>query len=736
MVTAGRIPARVVAPFFRVTPAIPGTFRWSGTTILIFTPDPKRPLPYATKYDVTIDGTATAVSGRRLAQPHRFSFTTPTVRLLNTNWYRRGGRAGAPMVILLRFNQPVRPADVAPHIAARFEKHPWDVPVLPAEGLARLKVTDPSSVQRFNAKVAATNAVAGSTSPVALQLATDWDKKQFPPSRDLVVFETTTEVAPEAWVRIGVQPTIPSPAGVEKPPAETSYVIKVERAFFVNGFHCTRACPADVGNRVTFRVPVKATVFAPAVQAAERHGRADSSFRWRRPSAPRPRQDFELDEDLAFSLEDAGFDRQPPARTFSVTIASSLRAADGQTLGYTWAGSVENWHERAFTSFGDGHGVWERSGGMLLPFYARNMRTVTQWSQRVALPDLMPTIGRLQPDGEDRKGPPFSEAPASAALQRKLAVTPDRIQSHGIDLAPALGADGGGLVWAAIREGDPIDRAERAAADDDAGRVRATLVQVTNLGLTVKDSPQNTLVFVTRLDTGAPVQAAKVSIVNRENQTLWSGTTGADGLALAPKTPGLRDSERWWRLSFIVTAEKDGDVAYVGSDWNEGIMPWAFGLSFDLDQSQPMLRGTVFTDRGVYRLGEEVRLKAILRHNTPQGIRLLPSGARVLLSVRDAQNRLVTEGTVAVNAWSSAEWAFTLPSEGSLGSYRIRAILESDKPVPKKPEDLKPGDEPGPDMDEYVAYEKTVHCVLPRCRLSKARLPRRREVEQRRGEGG
>src|SRR5688572_13417304 len=49
MVTIGRIPARVTAPFFRVTPAIAGSFRWSGTTILIFTPDAKRPLPYATK---------------------------------------------------------------------------------------------------------------------------------------------------------------------------------------------------------------------------------------------------------------------------------------------------------------------------------------------------------------------------------------------------------------------------------------------------------------------------------------------------------------------------------------------------------------------------------------------------------------------------------------------------------------------------------------------------------------
>ena len=39
---------------------------------------------------------------------------------------------------------------------------------------------------------------------------------------------------------------------------------------------------------------------------------------------------------------------------------------------------------------------------------------------------------------------------------------------------------------------------------------------------------------------------------------------------MAPDTP-LRDPDDWWKFAFIVTAEKDGDVAYTGSDWNEGI---------------------------------------------------------------------------------------------------------------------------------------------------------------------
>src|SRR5436190_15175681 len=99
MVTLGRIPSPVRAPFVRITPVVAGAFRWSGTTTLIFTPDPKKPLPYATKYDVIVDTSAVAVSGRALAAPHHFTFTTPTVKLLRTDWYRRGGRAGAPMVM-------------------------------------------------------------------------------------------------------------------------------------------------------------------------------------------------------------------------------------------------------------------------------------------------------------------------------------------------------------------------------------------------------------------------------------------------------------------------------------------------------------------------------------------------------------------------------------------------------------------------------------------------------------
>jgi alpha-2-macroglobulin len=703
MVTLGRIPASVRPPYVRIVPAIAGTFRWSGTTVLIFTPDAKRPLPHATRYDVSVDATATAVSGRRLAESHTFSFTTPTVRLLRTISYRRGGRFDAPFVVLLRFNQPVDPASVAAHVTARFAPHPWSEPQIAVDAQSRLRTMAPASLQQLAAKVSATRASAASSGPVELRLTNDWDKKRYPPSKDLVALETVTRVAPEAWVRLLLDEKLPSPAGAATPLKPQEYTMRAEPAFFVSGFFCTTPCNPDNGNVIGLTNRVEAAEFTKVVKVFDvSKGTAIEVARPVQPPA-RGGQFREFDDSTRLTLEDAGYNAQPPATTYFVTIDSSLTSVDGQTLGYTWAGVAENWHRTAFTSFGDGHGVWESSGGRVLPFYAQNLLNVKQWVQPLKPEALMPTIRALTPE--------FNTTPATDAVDRRLSVTADRIQSHGLDISKALNAGGTGLLWAAVQNGTALERAFQSKQP-----VRASVVQVTNLGVSVKDSPQNTLVFVTRLDNASPVSGAKVSVICRDNSIFWSGTTGGDGVAMGPGIPvrerryddGEESWKEWQRPAFLVLAEKDGDIAYVGSNWNEGIQSWDFGIPFDRDQAEPMLRGTVFSDRGVYRLGEEVHFKAILRQNTPNGIRLLRAGTPVLMTIRDSQYRLVDERTVKINDWSSADWTVTLPADGALGNYSIRAVLETDRPQPKSPEDLRPGDEPGPENDNAVPWEKTV----------------------------
>src|SRR6185436_12498523 len=127
---------------------------------------------------------ATAVSGRRLARPTTFRFTTPTVQLLQTNWWRRDGTVNSPVVVALRFNQAVRSSDVAAHVTAVLESHEWRPPTFTPQEEARLNAQQPAALAAFADKVAAVQQVAAATGAVPMRLATSWDQRRFAPSAD------------------------------------------------------------------------------------------------------------------------------------------------------------------------------------------------------------------------------------------------------------------------------------------------------------------------------------------------------------------------------------------------------------------------------------------------------------------------------------------------------------------------------------------------------------------------
>ena len=53
----------------------------------------------------------------------------------------------------MRFNQPVRPADVLAHLGRRSSRTSGTVPTLPAAGDALLRGLTPGAVEAFTAKV-------------------------------------------------------------------------------------------------------------------------------------------------------------------------------------------------------------------------------------------------------------------------------------------------------------------------------------------------------------------------------------------------------------------------------------------------------------------------------------------------------------------------------------------------------------------------------------------------------
>lgn len=683
MVTLGRIPNPATAPFFRITPAVSGTFRWSGTTTLIFTPDPKKKLPFATRYEVVIDGGARSAFGELLGKPYVFSFTTPTVRLLSTTWYRRNGRFDQPVVIGLRFNQPIRRDAIAAHLKVNYAPHPWTPPLLPSKTV--LEKEDPQSVASFNAKVAKVRETVGLTRPLFVFLPETWDRQQLKPGDGLLVIETPPGVPTEAWLKISLSDSVPSPAGPAVPGKRQEFVVELEPTFFIDKFDCHSGCNPDRYNALHLRREVLISeARARTTVTVESTGRSVDA-------ATKPSADA-ADRASKVTLEDLGA-ASLPAVTYRVTADPGLTAVDGQILGYRWIGRVENWHRDAFSSFGGGHGVWETSGGAQLPFYARNLQSVQQWAMPITEEDLVPTIVSLTQ--QDFSQPP----PQTTPLLRKLNPTADKVQSFGFDLDRFFAGKQTGLFWAAVRDGAAIPKSRYAW---EAPQTRATVVQVTNLGINVKDSPENILIFVTALDTAAPVEGAVVKIRSRDNKVVWTGVTNRDGLALGPKNrlrlalPPRSEDERdlvdreeeeeeedpwydWYGLLFVVTAEKNGDIAYVGSDWHQGLSAWEFNLNYDVAEATPLLRGEIFTDRGVYRIGDEVHFKAILRNDTAEGMKVFPAGTEATVTLRDVNGKRVDRRQLRLSEWSSAEWTFRVPEGSALGEYSVAARVQGQR---------------------------------------------------------
>jgi len=270
MIVIGKIPKDLNPPWFHVSPAIKGGFRWSGTTTLIFTPDPKTPLPYATKYDVTIDASAKAISGHTLGKPYTFSFITPTIKLLSTHSYRKSDDDPASAVVIgMWFNQPVDRNVITQHLQLRTQQHDVMLPGLQPEAIARLQKVDPQAVPAFNAKIEKSKKAAESNgAPVLAFVTDDWDKKQWPVTPELVVLETKPGVQPDTNLQIYLDAQLANSGSNVSTRSDQTATVDLHPAFFVTKVSCNAgwASTARIAARPTLPVPhTTVLIKAPAI---------------------------------------------------------------------------------------------------------------------------------------------------------------------------------------------------------------------------------------------------------------------------------------------------------------------------------------------------------------------------------------------------------------------------------------------------------------------------------------
>ena len=180
---------------------------------------------------------------------------------------------------------------------------------------------------------------------------------------------------------------------------------------------------------------------------------------------------------------------------------------------------------------------------------------------------------------------------------------------------------------------------------------RASLFWVSDVGLVVKYAPSDrTAVRVVRLKDGTGVPGAMVSLHAGQGTRVAQAITNADGLAVLPTCPA--ETGMVWVLhgahraaTYISRGEVSRYVHYL------------------------------FTDRPVYRPGQRVYFKGIVREREENEYRV-PAVDEAKVSLLDPENKQTAEQTLSISERGTFAGEFTLPEEAPLGGYSFKVVYQ------------------------------------------------------------
>jgi len=219
-----------------------------------------------------------------------------------------------------------------------------------------------------------------------------------------------------------------------------------------------------------------------------------------------------------------------------------------------------------------------------------------------------------------------------------------------------------------------VEGDSRSHPNIDSHRVGAhSIVQLTDLGVAWKKSSNGSLFYVFSLRSGKPVPNTEVALIDDDNQTLNTYSTGADGTVQVPMN-GPNAETQW------VIAKTQDDRYGTSFDPNsqQGLSTWRFNVR-QLYWGEPStrLRTYIFSDRDIYKPGETVFLKAIARVADGEEL-AVPNDAKgfpATLRVTDGRGREILEREVEFTANGTVDFSFGLPPE-NYGYYQVRFDFE------------------------------------------------------------
>jgi uncharacterized protein YfaS (alpha-2-macroglobulin family) len=390
---------------------------------------------------------------------------------------------------------------------------------------------------------------------------------------------------------------------------------------------------------------------------------------------------------VAFSLADTADVRDEwvlqaelkPRTGYAVVADRSLSDVFGQRLGGNPVATMATTGYAPAIDYPSGRALVERRGARTFGLSFVNVDTLevlvapipdsleaaflsrSEWNWRELWPALLPRAQR-------RRIPVRGER--------------DRVRVYGVPIDSTLVPKGTRATLMALQVTSPrldsVTRIYRPIA----------VVQVSDLGVHARVGAEDAAVWVTGASDGLPRRGADVTLHDGKGRVLARARTDAAGLArlphlatrpAAPEEAG--EEQPWSGFQGYVSVVLGEDRAVLGiNDYDPDLSPWRFNVGAAWGSSRLPAAVALFTERDIYRPGEPLFAKAIVRTGRLGALRSPGPGDSLRLVFHDRADETGESGalrdtTLALSAFGTAQQRFVVPADAALGEYRIAAHL-------------------------------------------------------------
>ena len=229
------------------------------------------------------------------------------------------------------------------------------------------------------------------------------------------------------------------------------------------------------------------------------------------------------------------------------------------------------------------------------------------------------------------------------------------------------------------RKGGPLPKGEYLLRYSGDYVTPGLAFSVVDTALITKVSFDELLVWALDLDTGQPLTGVSL---NANGGSLAKGasssvSTDAQGLASFPLqvSPSPQPYGPQLDHSFVVTLDGGGRKGVASTSWQQGAYPYSQGLPVEFYPRQYV--ANVYTERPIYKPGEEVPVKLVLRLDDDAQYSIPSDAPGVFVTITDPQRKQLLHLPVQLNEFGTFASSFNLSSDAVTGEYGVTVAWQA-----------------------------------------------------------